>query len=83
MLQESMDEIKEENYMDIVTDEYSILVKTDEEDVQPTVSGQKSQSEVNLFVDEVVGVCASVCIFFLQVIYNIIFISGNFHSCFI
>jgi hypothetical protein len=56
-----MDEIKGENYMEIVTDGCSVLVETDKEDMQPTFSEQKSQSEVNLFMDEVVGVCASVC----------------------
>ena len=57
-----MDEIKEENNMNIVPDGYPILVETDEEDMQPTVSGQKSHSEVNLFMDEFMCVCASVCV---------------------
>jgi hypothetical protein len=60
MLQESMDEIKMENYLEIVTDEYSVPVETDEEDIQPNFSGQRSQSEVNLFMVEVVVVCALV-----------------------
>jgi hypothetical protein len=56
-----MDEIKVGNYLEIVTDEYSVPVVTDEEDMQPKVSWQKSQSEVNLFMDDV-KVCASVCV---------------------
>jgi hypothetical protein len=80
-----MDEIIVENDIEIVTEGGSILMKTDEEDMTPPFSGQMSQPEVNLFMDEVVGGCASVCvcISFLQVIYNIIFISENSQSNFI
>jgi hypothetical protein len=86
MLQESMNEIKVENDTEIVSERYFFLMKTDQEDTRPTFSGQKFQSEVNLFMDEVVGVCASVCIcvcFFLQVIYNIIVISDKSRNYFI
>jgi hypothetical protein len=62
MLQESMNEIKLENDMEIVSEGYFILMKTDQEDMPPTSAAQKSQSEVNLFMDEVVGGCASVCV---------------------
>ena len=57
-----MNEIKVENDTEIVREGYFFLMKTDQEDMQPTFSGQKSQSQVNLFMDEVVGVCASVCV---------------------
>jgi hypothetical protein len=62
MLQESMNEIKVENDLEIVCEGYFIPMKTDQEDMPPTFSGQKSESEVNLFMDEVVGGCASVCV---------------------
>jgi hypothetical protein len=62
MLQESMNEVKVENDMEIVSEGYFFRMKTDQEDITPTFSGQKSQSEVNLFIDEVAGVCASVCV---------------------
>ena len=65
MLQESMNEIKVENDTEIVSEGYFILMKNDQEDMPPTFSVQKSQSEVNLFMDEVMGGCASVCVFFL------------------
>jgi hypothetical protein len=51
--------------MEIVSEGYFILMKTDQEDMPQTFSVQKSQSEVNLFMDEVMGGCASVCVFFL------------------
>ena len=57
-----MNEIKVENDMEIVSEGYFVLMKTDQEDMAPTFSGRKSQSEVNLFMDEVVGGCASVCV---------------------
>lgn len=79
-----MNEIKVENDTEIVSEGYFFLMKTDQEDMRPTFSGQKSQSEVNLFMDEVVGVCACVCVcFFLQVIYNIIVISDSSHNYFV
>jgi hypothetical protein len=62
MLQESMDKIKVENDMDFVTDGDSIVIKTDEEDIPSSFSGKKAEPEVNLFVDEVLGGCASVCV---------------------
>jgi hypothetical protein len=62
MLQVSMDKIKAENDMDIVAEGESIVVKTDEEDMPSTFSGMEAQPEVNLFMDEVLGGCASVCV---------------------
>ena len=57
-----MKEIKVENDIEIVSERHFILMKSDQEDIPPTFSVQKSQSEVNLFMDEVVGGCASVCV---------------------
>jgi hypothetical protein len=61
MLQESMNETKVENDMEFVRERYFILMKTKQEDMPPTFSGQTSHYQVNLFMDEVVGGCASVC----------------------
>jgi hypothetical protein len=62
MLQESMNEIKVENDMEVVSEGYFMLTKTGQEDVPPTFSVQRSQSEVKLFMHEIVVGCASVCV---------------------
>jgi hypothetical protein len=56
MLQESMNEIKVENDTEFVSERYFFLMKTEQEDMPPTFSGQTAQFEVNLFMDEVVHV---------------------------
>jgi hypothetical protein len=58
-----MNEIKVENDREFVSERYFILMKNKQEDMTPTFSGQTSQFEVNLFMDEVVGGCARVCFF--------------------
>jgi hypothetical protein len=62
MLQESMNEIKVENDVEAVSEGYFMLMKSDQEDLPPKFSVQRSQSEVNLFMDEIVVGCASVCV---------------------
>jgi hypothetical protein len=65
MLQERMNEIKVENDTEIVREGYFFLTKTEQEDMPPTFSGQKSRSEVNLFMDKLwVFVHLYVCVFF-------------------
>jgi len=64
MLQENMNEIKVENDVDFVSERYFLLMKTEQEDMPPTFSGQTAQFEVNLFMDEIVRGCACVCVCF-------------------